>query len=108
MKTKVGLALLTLFVFSALAFCIFAQGQKGQLDKAPTIGFGPYVVGRGTGPANVGAHTDVVLCNTDGKITAKSFPTAGILRIEYVNGSVSQIELSDVKKMTLAIDHRAR
>ena len=106
MKIKVSLAFLSILLVSAFAFCIFAQNQTEQLDRTPRVA--PFVIGRGTGMGNVRATADVVLCKTDGVNIAKSFPSNGTLRIEYKNGSWSQIELSDVKKMTLTVEGHSR
>jgi hypothetical protein len=100
MKIDKSLTLLTLLLVSALPFCVFVQSQTEQ--DAGKIRVAPFVIGRGMGPGNVRTTADVVLCNSDGVTMAKSFPSTGKLQIEYKNGSVSQIDLSDVKKMTVS------
>jgi hypothetical protein len=103
MKTKLSLMIAGIVVISALGFYVFAQTQNSpqgiRTGRGSGIGSGtgPYVVGNGVVPASA----DVVLCKPDGVVIDKSFPRTGTLRIEYKNGSMSQIDLTDVKKMTV-------
>ena len=98
MKTRMMIMSLILLLVSAFAFYVYAQDQSDR-DSSKAIRVAPVVVIRGQG---IGIATaDVVLCKTDGSILFGSFPGTGTLRIEYKNGSMSQIDLWDVKKMTV-------
>lgn len=93
MKPRLNLMIAAIVVVLALGFYVFAQTQN------PQRGMG---VGRGTGIGpGVPASADVILCRPDGAIIDKSFPGTGTLRVEYKNGSISTIDLTDVKKMTV-------
>jgi len=81
MKREVSLAILILLLVSTLAGYVFAQ------------------IGTGTMPRMMSA--DVALCNGDAAMIHKSFPSTGTLRIEMKDGTAQQINLSDVKKLTL-------
>jgi hypothetical protein len=100
MKIKMSFTFLTFLLVSVLAFYVFAQSQTEQ-DPGKTQGTVRVGSVSGSGIGIASTTADVVLCKTDGEIIDKSFPSTGTLRIEYKNGSVSQIDLWDVKKMTV-------
>ncbi len=84
MKRKMSLAVLILFLISALGFYVFAQSQATAHGTLPPL-----------------MNVDVALCNADAVMLHKSFPSTGTLRAEMKDGTVQQINLSDVKMLTL-------
>ena len=100
MKAKMIFTAMTLLLVLTLGFYVFAQSKtKQDLNNAREISDPVVVVGTGVGPAKTAEV--VVLCKSDGSILDQSFPRTGTLRVEYKNGSFSQIDLGDVKKITV-------
>jgi len=104
MKEKISLSALVLFLISALTFYVFAQSPNGGQD-------GPYVVGNGLQPP---ARGMVLLQSKIGEngnveyvqIIAPNPPNSptfrnGIIRIEMLDGSVQEIPLLKVKRITI-------
>ena len=110
MRGKIFAALLMLLVVSAFAFYAFAQDKPGEGQKAPNGVFdtkghqlGPYVDGTGlkavlcTGPLVVGNDANGPV------VRYQLLPNAsGKLRIEMQDGSVQEIDLKTVKKMSVS------
>jgi hypothetical protein len=103
--------LLMILAFAMLALFVFAQSQTGR-EQNPNIRFGsgPYVQGNGVRSPEKGIILLKTVFREDG--TLQGFQTmppgsnpepvlTSKIRIEMQNGSVQEIELSKVKKISI-------
>lgn len=108
MKRMIVTTSLVLLVIVAWAICISGQEQTKKDQDAEGRGTSPYVVGSGVKiPAN-GAVLLQAIIRKDGTVdgfevlpTPSSAGPNGKLKIEMQDGSIQEIDLKKVKKITI-------
>jgi hypothetical protein len=116
MKGKTILTSLIILVIATLSLYVSAQSQtdKEQDSAKPSVYIGPLVVGRGMGigmpPKNPPVLLQAIL-QEDGTVGEfRVMPSGGStigniinkkLRIEYMNGAFSEVDLKEVKRITI-------
>jgi hypothetical protein len=115
MKGKTTIALLVILIVSALAYCVSAQVQPDtqtqQYQKAREAFRSillNYQAINGSQVAGNGAKAPVTVCTgptmaTDGtaKCLYQALPASGKLHIEMQDGAIQEVDLKNVKKMTV-------